>query len=93
MAPRRLPSKVPNPEAIRIVVVEPIALMGLGIRETLEGEPDMEVVAEVRSAYDALAVAEHRAPDVFILDVELQEPATSAATHRQRAKAGSSWTT
>jgi DNA-binding NarL/FixJ family response regulator len=27
-------------------------------------------------------VAEHRAPDVFILDIELQEPSTSAATHR-----------
>ena len=82
MAPRRPRSKAQDPETIRIVVVEPTALMGLGIREALDGEPDMEVVAEVRSPDAALAVAEDRAPDVFILDVELQEPATSAATHR-----------
>jgi DNA-binding NarL/FixJ family response regulator len=73
---------MPNLDTIRIVLVEPRALLGLGIRGVLDGEPDMEVVAEVRSADDALAVAEDRAPDVFILDVELQEPSTSAATQR-----------
>lgn len=82
MAQRRRRSKAPNDDTIRIVVVEPTALMGLGIRETLDAEADMEVVAEVRSPDAALAVAEDRAPDMFILDVELQEPATSAATHR-----------
>ena len=56
--------------------------MGLGLREALDGEPDMQVVAEVRSADDALVVAEARAPDVIVLDVELNEPSTSAATHR-----------
>jgi DNA-binding NarL/FixJ family response regulator len=56
--------------------------MGLGLREALDGEPDMQVVAEVRSADDALAVAEARAPDVIVLDVELNQPSTSAATHR-----------
>jgi two-component system response regulator DevR len=72
----------PNLEMIRIVLVEPRALVGLGIRGVLDGEPDMEVVAEVRSAVDALAAAEDHAPDVFILDLPLQEPSTSAATHR-----------
>lgn len=89
MAPRP-PATAPNLEAIRIVVIEPSALLGLGIREILEGEPDMEVVAEVRSAADALAVAERRAPDVFILDVDLREPSTSAATHRLAQEAPSS---
>jgi two-component system response regulator DevR len=82
MAHRRPPTTAPHLETIRIVLVEPRALVGLGIRGILDGEPDMEVVAEVRSADDALAVAEARPPDVFILDVELQEPSTSAATHR-----------
>jgi two-component system, NarL family, response regulator DevR len=75
-------STAPNLEMIRIVLVEPRALVGLGIRGVLDGEPDMEVVAEVRSAVDALAVAEDHAPDVFVLDLPLQEPSTSAATHR-----------
>lgn len=82
MAQSRPASTVPNLETIRIVLVEPTALTGIGIRDALDGEPDMEVVAEVRSADDALAVAEDRAPDVFIIDVELQEPLTNAATHR-----------
>jgi DNA-binding NarL/FixJ family response regulator len=69
-------------ETIRIVLVEPRALVGLGIRGVLDNEPDMEVVAEVRSADEALAVVEARAPDVLVLDVELHEPAASAATRR-----------
>jgi DNA-binding NarL/FixJ family response regulator len=90
MTPRRQPSPAPNPEPIRVVLVEPRALLGAGIRDVIDGEPDMEVVAEVRSADDALAVAEDRAPDVFVLDVELQEPLTSAATHRLAQEAPTS---
>jgi two-component system response regulator DegU len=82
MAPRQPALTAPHPETIRIVLVEPSALVGLGIRGVLDGEPDMEVVGEVRSAADALAMAEDRAPDVFLVDVELQEPATSAATRK-----------
>jgi DNA-binding NarL/FixJ family response regulator len=82
MAPSRRSAAVPQAEPIRVVLVEPRVLVGVGIREAIDGEPDMEVVAEVRSADDALAAAGVDAPDVFILDVELQEPSTSAATHR-----------
>jgi len=82
MAHRRTPPAAANLETIRIVLIEPRALVGLGIRGVLDGEPDMEVVAEVRSADDALAVVEDRAPDVFVIDVELQEPSASAATRR-----------
>lgn len=90
MAPRSPALSAPTLETIRIVLIEPTALVGLGIRDALDGEPDMEVVAEVRSADDALAVAEDRAPDVFIIDVELQEPSTNAATHRLALEAPSS---
>lgn len=82
MTRQRSPSTPPGDERISIMLVESRALAGLGIRGVLDREPDLEVVAEVRSADDALAAAEDRAPDVIILDVQLQEPATSAATHR-----------
>jgi DNA-binding NarL/FixJ family response regulator len=82
MAQRRRPPTASHLETIRIVLVEARALVGLGIRGVLDGEPDMEVVAEVRSADDALAMVENRAPDIFVIDVELQEPSTSAATRR-----------
>ena len=82
MAEQRTPQVAANLETIRIVLVEPRALVGLGIRGVLDNEPDMHVVAEVRSADDALAITDQRAPDVYVLDVELQEPAISAATRR-----------
>ena len=82
MAQRRTQPTAANLDAIRIVLVEPRALVGLGIRGVLDNEPDMEVVAEVRSADDALAMVGGGAPDVFVIDVELQEPSINAATRR-----------
>ena len=82
MSRRPPPATPPDLGTIRIVLVESRALAGLGIRGVLDREPDLEVVAEVRSADDALAAAEGDAPDVFVLDVQLQEPVTNAATHR-----------
>jgi DNA-binding NarL/FixJ family response regulator len=82
MAQRPSPATAPDLHVIRIVLVEPSALLGLGLREVLDGEADMEVVAEVRSADEALAVAEARSPDVIVLDVEMKEPSTNSATHR-----------
>lgn len=78
---RRTPSPA-RLETIRVVLVEPRALVGLGIRRALDDEPDMEVVAEVRSADDALAAIGAQSPDVFVIDVEPQEPTAGAATRR-----------
>ncbi|MGZ8437234.1 MAG: LuxR C-terminal-related transcriptional regulator [Candidatus Limnocylindrales bacterium] len=86
--PRR-ESPEPSPETIRVVLVEPMALVGAGIREVIDGEPDMEVVAEVRTAADAVAAVEERAPHITLMDVELQEPAASAATRRLTQDSGS----
>ena len=82
MQPSRRLSSPASAETIRIVLVEPRALVGLGIRGALDSQPDMEVVAEFRSADDALASTEDTPPDVFVIDVELDEPAASAATRR-----------
>ena len=69
-------------ETIRIALVEPRALVGLGIRGALDSQPDMEVVAEYRSPDDALAEVEDHAADVIVIDVEQQEPDAGAATRR-----------
>ncbi len=93
MARRRTPPPEPpepSPETIRVVLVEPLALVGAGMREVIDGEPDMEVVAEVRSAGDALAAVEESAPHVILMDVELQEPTASAATRRLTQDSSSS---
>jgi DNA-binding NarL/FixJ family response regulator len=90
MAERRTPATAAKLETIRIVLVEPRALVGLGIRGVLDGQPDMEVVAEVRSADDAIAAMEGLAPDVFVIDVELHDPSTNAAARRLTHDAPSS---
>jgi DNA-binding NarL/FixJ family response regulator len=77
--------RTPPPEAtdtIRVLLVESRALTGVGVREVVDREPDMEIVAEVRSPTEALPVVEERSPDVVVLDVELQEPAATAASRR-----------
>ena len=96
MARRRMPrrespepSPEPSPETIRVVLVEPMALVGAGFREVIDSEPDMEVVAEVRTAGDAIAAVEERAPHIVLMDVELGEPTASAATRRLTQDSGS----
>ncbi|HEY6014162.1 MAG TPA: response regulator transcription factor [Candidatus Limnocylindrales bacterium] len=92
MAQRRTPPTEPpepRPETIRVVLVEPLALVGAGMREVIDGEPDMEVVAEVRTAGDALAAVEQSSPDIVLMDVGLQEPTASAATRRLTQDSGS----
>ena len=82
MAPRRTRPPEATDDTIRVLLVESRALTGVGVREVLDREPDMEVVAEVRSPGEALPVMQERAPDVVVLDVELQEPEATAAGRR-----------
>jgi len=89
MARRQTPQAAPNLETIRVVLVEPRALVGAGMREVIDGEPDMEVVAEVRTAGAAFAAVEQNAPDIVVMDVELGEPIASAATRRLTQDSGS----
>jgi DNA-binding NarL/FixJ family response regulator len=89
MARRRTHAAAPNLETIRVLLVEPGVFMGAGMREAIDGQPDMEVVAEVRTAGDAIAAVEQNAPDIVVMDIELQEPTASAATRRLAHESGS----
>jgi DNA-binding NarL/FixJ family response regulator len=82
MARRRTPPAEVSDDTIRVLLVESRAVAGVGVREVLDREPDMEVVAEVRSPTEALPVVEERAPDIVVLDVELREPEATAASRR-----------
>src|SRR5947207_8661779 len=89
MARRQTPQAAPNLETIRVVLMEPRALVGAGIRKAIDDQPDMEVVAEVRTAGAALAAVEENAPDIVLMDVGLDQPAASAATRRMAQDSGS----
>ncbi len=57
-------------EPIRVMVVDDQALVRAGIRQALAG-PGIEVVAEAKSAEEALTVALESRPDVILVDIDL----------------------
>jgi len=78
--PRRWRAPDPEAETIRIVVVESRTVLGLGVREVLDQEPGIEVVAQVRSADDALPILDEAAPDVILVNAPLDESTASDAS-------------
>ena len=57
---------------IRIVVVDDHPIVRQGLVATLDDEADFEVVGAASSAEEALTLVERHAPDVILLDLELQ---------------------
>ena len=58
---------------IRILIVDDHHVVRHGLRQLLEREPDMEVVAEAGSGTEAVRVATEQQPDVVLLDVKLDD--------------------
>lgn len=72
--------------AIRVVLADDHAVVRKGIREFLEGEPDITVVAEAVDGEQAIAlVAEHQ-PDVAVLDIQMPQVSGIEATRRIKAE-------
>jgi DNA-binding NarL/FixJ family response regulator len=71
---------------IRVVLADDHAVVRKGIREFLEAEEDIVVVAEAGDGAQAVAlVAEHR-PDVAVLDIQMPCVTGIEATRRIRAE-------
>ena len=66
MPTRRTPPEPPA-ETIRVVVVEPRTLLGVGVRDVLDHEEGIEVVAQVSSSGEALPIVDEAAPDVILV--------------------------
>ena len=62
-----------QPAPTTILIVDDHELIRQGMRQLLEGEPDMQVVGEARSANEGLAFARQLTPDVVVLDVRLPD--------------------
>jgi two-component system response regulator DegU len=67
---------------IQLVVVEPRAILGVGVREILDRETDFEVLAYVSTPAEAMAWVDEATPDVMLVDVALPEREASEATRR-----------
>lgn len=64
----------------RLVVVDDHALVRQGIIETLEDDPDFEVVGQGASADDAVRVVNETKPDLIFLDVNMPGGGVAAAS-------------
>ena len=66
-------------ETIQVVIVDDHPLFRQGVAQTLDGEPDFEVVGEGATAGDALRLARDLLPDVLLLDITMPGGGIAAA--------------
>lgn len=58
---------------VRVVIADDHPVVRAGIRDMLEADDNIEVVAEAESGEEALQQVEAQQPDVLLLDVEMPE--------------------
>jgi DNA-binding NarL/FixJ family response regulator len=63
-------------------MVEPRSLVGVAVREVLQHEDGIDVVAQVRSADEALEIVDDAAPDVSLMGGAAAESSTAGAARR-----------
>ena len=57
------------PAVLRLLIADDHSVVRAGLRALLEGEPDLEVVAEAGSGEEAVALALGLAPDLVLMDL------------------------
>lgn len=67
---------------IRLVLADDQGMVRSGLRSLLEGEPDIEVVAEASDGEQAVAAVSRFRPDVALMDVRMPNMDGLAATRR-----------
>jgi DNA-binding NarL/FixJ family response regulator len=69
-------------ERVKVLIVDDHALYRVGIRQILEREPDIEIVAEADDPRTALDAAFQTNPDVILMDLSLPAPGGIETTQR-----------
>ena len=69
-------------DRVKVLIVDDHALFRVGIRQILEREPDLEVVAEADDGRTALDAAFATNPDVILMDLSLPAPGGIECTQR-----------
>ncbi|WP_017539452.1 MULTISPECIES: response regulator transcription factor [Nocardiopsis] len=67
---------------IRVAIADDQTLVRAGFRSMLEGEDDIEVVAEAGDGAEALALASRERPDVVLMDIRMPGTDGLEATRR-----------
>ncbi len=71
---------------IRLLLVDDHAVVRLGLKMLLSGEPDMEIVGEAGSAAEAMAAASELQPNVILMDIGLPDMTGIEATRAIRQR-------
>lgn len=71
---------------LRLMLVDDHEIVRLGLRALLEGQPDLQVVAEAATAAEALAVAEQCRPELILMDVRLPDASGVEACREIRGR-------
>jgi DNA-binding NarL/FixJ family response regulator len=74
-------------KTIRVVLADDHAVVRKGIREFLEEEGDIEVVAEATTGAEAVAFTLEHRPDVAVLDIQMPEMTGVEAARQIKTKA------
>lgn len=57
---------------IRVLIADDHGIMRAGIRSLLEGQPDIEIVGEASSGWEAIEQATRLQPDVVLMDIAMR---------------------
>jgi two-component system NarL family response regulator len=72
---------------IRVMIADDHALFRQALKTVLDGEPDLELVAEASDGEEAVRVAEECAPDVVLMDVRMPKLAGIEAARQLKESA------
>ncbi len=67
---------------LKLLLVDDHPFFRLGLRNTLEQQPDLEIVGEADDAQRAIDAADELAPDIVLMDLSLPAPGGIEATAR-----------
>ena len=83
----RVDRRVVDRKIIRVVLADDHTVVRKGIREFLEEEEDIQVVAEATNGTEAVALTLEHQPDVAVLDIQMPEKTGIEAARQIKAKA------
>jgi len=67
------PSSPAEPRPIRVLIADDHEIVRRGLRMTIQGEPDMELVGEAQTGRQAVDLVSKTQPDVLLLDIQMPD--------------------
>lgn len=75
---------MPDTTVLRVALCDDHGIVRSGLRRILDAEDDLEVVGEATNVHEAVALAAHTLPDVFVMDLGLPDGNGITATTEVR---------